>query len=190
MHCWVARPCSNSQQKQFSDFFFPFTHPNATGYKIHNSRQSGYSDRHRNQWAHFVSMNLSACCFHLGVTSIICQSCPQILTEEKRWVIMELGDMSSCALTHLGDIPPRSKQLGGQIISMPWATEPCFAFCCSICCIIGDNVKCGFYWAYKTGGRFNLDWNLLCNDILSPHACLGEEQENPSVKAQKWREWC
>lgn len=70
-------------------------------------------------------MNLSACCFHLGVTSIICQSCPQIVTKEKgRWVIMELGDMSSCALTRLGDIPLRSRQMGGQVISRPRASEP------------------------------------------------------------------
>lgn len=30
---------------------------------------------------------------------------------------MELEDMLSCALTHLGDMPVRSKQTGGQVIS-------------------------------------------------------------------------
>ena len=53
MHRWVTQTCSNSQQKQlpqsfFFFFFSPSPSPSGTGYKIHNSRQSGYSDRHKN----------------------------------------------------------------------------------------------------------------------------------------------
>lgn len=65
--------------------------------------------------------------------------------------------MSSCALTHLGDMPVRSKQTGGQVISSRGATESFFAFRCSICCITGDGVNCYWRRVYKAGGRFNLD---------------------------------
>lgn len=80
--------------------------------------------------------------------------------------------MSSCALTHLGDMPVRSKQTGGQVISSRGATESFFAFRCSICCITGDGVNCYWRRVYKAGGRFNLDQNQLCNDILSLPAFL------------------
>lgn len=64
--------------------FIRFLFSTGTGYEIYNSRQSGYSDRHKNRRARSVSTNLSACCFHLRVTSIICQSCPQIVAEEEK----------------------------------------------------------------------------------------------------------
>lgn len=60
---------------------FSYVFPMETRWEICDS-QAG-SDGYGNLLAQTVSMNLSACCFHLGVTSIICQSCPQIVTKEK-----------------------------------------------------------------------------------------------------------
>ncbi len=49
-------------------------------------------------------------------------------------------------------------------------------------------------WVYMAGGRFNLVWNLFCIDILCLYAyleqCEPQEQENPSVIAQKWGLQC
>lgn len=149
LKCTAAqhRHAPTPYRNNFQSFIFP---PTGTSYKIHKSRQSGYSDRYKNLRTRSVSMNLSACCFHLGVTSIICQSCPPIVTKEKedgslwrwemcrlvRWLALEtcLRDQSKWEGKLFQGLDPLSLR---------------FAFCCSICCVIGDSANWDFDWAYK-----------------------------------------
>ena len=62
--------------------------------------------------------------FHLGVTGIFCQSCPKISNHgARRRAIMELEDVSCCALTRLGRLASEITANGGQGISRPRAAE-------------------------------------------------------------------
>ncbi len=137
MHCWVMQTRSNSQQKQFSEVFF---FPTGTSYKIPNSRLSGYSDRYKNLWTRSASMNLSACCFYLGVTSIICHSCPQIVTKEKE--DGSLWSREMCRLVRWRALETclwDQSKWEGKLFQGREPQSLCFAFSCSICCIMGDN---------------------------------------------------
>lgn len=150
--------CTNSHQKHFLLlFFFPQLGPTPTFW---TAGSQAIVIGIKNAWARSVTMNLSACCFHLGVTSIICQSCPQIVTEEKkgRWVIMELEDVSSRALMHLGDVPPWSKPMDGRLVWRVRASALHFSVGASVA--LRATMR-AVTWVNEAGGRVNLDYSYL-----------------------------
>lgn len=67
-------------------------------------------------------------------------------------------------------------QWEGRLFQGQELYRSCFAFCSSVCCIICADENCG------ERGRFNLDWNMLCNGVA---LMVQKKQEYLGLTAQK-----
>lgn len=82
MHHRVMQTCCNAQQKQFLEFFF-FPHLGPSTKFVTAGSQATVIGIKKPVNPPCQHESVSLFFFHLGVTSIICQSCPQIVTKEK-----------------------------------------------------------------------------------------------------------